>query len=34
MRDTLDGFSEKLPKWRWLQSRVSGMNWENQERRA
>jgi uncharacterized protein (DUF2235 family) len=32
MRDTLDGFSEKLPKWRWLQSRVSAMNWETKVR--
>jgi uncharacterized protein (DUF2235 family) len=32
MRDTLDAFSEKLPKWRWLQSRVAGMNWETKVR--
>lgn len=28
MRDTLDAFSEKPPKWRWLQQYVAGMNWE------
>ena len=32
MRDTLDAFFEKLPKWRWLQSRVAGMNWETKVR--
>jgi hypothetical protein len=32
MRDTLEAFSEKLPKWHWLQSRVAGMNWETKVR--
>jgi len=32
MRDTLDAFFGKLPKWRWLQSRVAGMNWETKVR--
>jgi hypothetical protein len=27
MRDTLDAYAAKLPKWRWLQSRIAGMNW-------
>ncbi|QHO77618.1 hypothetical protein ACH79_38245 [Bradyrhizobium sp. CCBAU 051011] len=28
MRDTLDAFAEKLPKWGWLQRYVTTMNWE------
>jgi hypothetical protein len=27
MRDTLDAYAAKLPKWRWLQGRIAGMNW-------
>ena len=28
MRDTLDAFADRLPKWRWLRSRIAGRNWE------
>jgi hypothetical protein len=27
MRDTLDGYAQKLPKWGWLQRLIGGMNW-------
>jgi len=32
MRDTLDAYAAKLPKWRWLQSRIAGMNWPTKVR--
>jgi hypothetical protein len=32
MRDTLDAFSQKLPKWPWLQEYVARMNWETKVR--
>lgn len=32
MRDTLDAYAEKLPKWRWLQRYVAGKNWETKVR--
>jgi hypothetical protein len=28
MRDTLDSYAAKLPKWKWLQRIVTGKNWE------
>ncbi|MBR0695930.1 DUF2235 domain-containing protein [Bradyrhizobium lablabi] len=28
MRDTLDGYAVKLPKWKWLQSHIARLNWE------
>ena len=28
MRDTLDAFAEKLPKWGWLQRYIAAQNWE------
>ena len=27
MRDTLDVYATRLPKWGWLQRRIGGMNW-------
>jgi hypothetical protein len=27
MRDTLDGFADKLPQWSWLRNLVSRQNW-------
>jgi uncharacterized protein (DUF2235 family) len=27
MRDTLDGYAEKVPKWKWLQRLIAGENW-------
>lgn len=33
MRDTVDAFAAKLPKWRWLQGQISKKNWEVQVRR-
>jgi hypothetical protein len=27
MRDTLDAYAAKLPKWGWLQRRIGGLNW-------
>jgi hypothetical protein len=32
MRDTLDAYAAKLPKWRWLQRYISGMKWETKVR--
>ncbi|MGY3361901.1 hypothetical protein ACVWZK_008564 [Bradyrhizobium sp. GM0.4] len=32
MRDTLDALAAKLPKWRWLQRYIAGMNWETKVR--
>lgn len=28
MRDTLDAFADKLPRWRWLRNRIGSRNWE------
>jgi hypothetical protein len=28
MRDTLDAYAAKLPKWGWLQRLIAGQNWE------
>jgi hypothetical protein len=28
MRDMIDGYAAKLPRWTWLQRLVAGMNWE------
>src|SRR5262249_20187014 len=28
MRDTLDTYAAKLPKWKWLQRIIGGWNWE------
>lgn len=27
MRDTVDGYAAKLPKWEWLQRLIGNMNW-------
>ena len=32
MRDTLDAYAAKLPKWGWLQRLVAGQNWETKVR--
>jgi hypothetical protein len=32
MRDTLDAYAAKLPKWSWLQRYVAGKNWETKIR--
>ena len=32
MRDTLDTYAERLPKWPWLQRYVGSMNWATQVR--
>jgi hypothetical protein len=32
MRDTLDAYAAKLPKWGWLQRYVVGKNWETKVR--
>lgn len=32
MRDTLDAFAEKLPKWGWLQRYIAAQNWETKIR--
>jgi hypothetical protein len=32
MRDTLDSYASKLPKWQWLQRLVAGKNWETKTR--
>lgn len=32
MRDALDAFAEKSPKWKWLQNQISKRNWEVQIR--
>jgi uncharacterized protein (DUF2235 family) len=32
MRDTLDAYAAKLPKWRWLQRFVASQNWETKVR--
>jgi uncharacterized protein (DUF2235 family) len=34
MRDTLDSYAAKLPKWRWLQRYIGSMNWEVQIRQV
>jgi uncharacterized protein (DUF2235 family) len=33
MRDALDGYAAKLPKWRWLQSLVTAQNWPTKIRK-
>ena len=32
MRDTLDGFADKLPKWSWLRNLVDRQNWQTKIR--
>jgi hypothetical protein len=32
MRDTLDAYAAKLPKWSWLQRLVAGQTWETKVR--
>jgi hypothetical protein len=32
MRDTLDAFALKLPKWAWLQQYIAAQNWETKIR--
>jgi uncharacterized protein (DUF2235 family) len=32
MRDTLDGYAAKLPKWSWLQKKIADQNWETKIR--
>src|SRR5258708_31409354 len=32
MRDTLDTFAAKFPKWGWLQRYIAGRNWETKGR--
>jgi uncharacterized protein (DUF2235 family) len=32
MRDTLDAYAAKVPKWGWLQRYIAGMNWETKVR--
>jgi hypothetical protein len=32
MRDTLDAYAAKLPKWGWLQRYVASQNWETKVR--
>jgi len=32
MRDTVDGYATKLPKWSWLQKFISRQNWQTKDR--